>query len=262
MIILLSPAKTLDFEDHGMDIPCTQPEFIDLSKDLINGLSKLTSSEVGSLMNISPKLAELNRERFQQWKSKHNKANSKHAILAFKGDVYEGLRALEFNKSDFSYAQKHLRVISGLYGILKPMDLIQPYRLEMGTVYPTPKGKDLYAFWGNKLADQINHDLKKNKSGYLINLASQEYFKAAQASKIEAEIISPTFLDEKNGKYKIISFFAKKARGYMANYLISNRVANPTELEMFNYNGYKFSKNDSSQNKPVFLRSEKVREAA
>ena len=262
MIILLSPAKTLDFEDYGKDIPCTHPEFINLSKDLINGLSKLTSSEVGSLMNISPKLADLNRERFQQWKSKHDKVNSKQAILAFKGDVYEGLRAWEFNKSDFSYAQKHLRVLSGLYGILKPLDLIQPYRLEMGTVYPNPKGRDLYAFWGDNLANQINHDLKKNKSEYLVNLASQEYFKAAQASKIEGEIISPTFLDEKNGKYKIISFFAKKARGYMANYLIENRIDDIYQLRKFQAFGYEFSKSDSTISKPVFTRSEVSREAA
>ena len=215
MIILLSPAKTLDFEDYGKDIPCTL-----LSLSICQGFDKRSFQvnffEVGSLMNISPKLADLNRNA-QQWKSKHDKVNSKQAILAFKGDVYEGLRAWEFNKSDFSYAQKYLRVLSGLYGILKPLDLIQPYRLEMGTVYPNPKGRDLYAFWGDNLADQINHDLKKNKSGYLVNLASQEYFKAAQAPKIDGEIISPTFLDEKNGKYKIISFFAKKARGYMAN---------------------------------------------
>ena len=155
-----------------------------------------------------------------------------------------------------------MRVLSGLYGILKPLDLIQPYRLEMGTVYSNPKGKDLYAFWGDNLAKQINQDLSKNKSKHIINLASQEYFKAAQSSKIEAEIISPTFLDEKNGKYKIISFYAKKARGYMANFLISNRIQNPTEIDRFNDHGYQFSPNDSSPEKPVFVRSEKQKEAA
>ena len=262
MISLLSPAKTLDFETPSKTSVCTQPEFLNLTCDLIKGLSKLKVEEVANLMSISPKLADLNRERFQKWKSKHDQENAKQAILAFRGDVYEGLRAWEFSKSDFTYAQKHLRVLSGLYGILKPLDLIQPYRLEMGTIYSNPKGKDLYAFWGDNLAKQINQDLSKNKSKHIINLASQEYFKAAQSSKIEGEIISPTFLDEKNGKYKIISFYAKKARGYMANFLISNRIQNPAELDQFNYHGYQFSSNDSSPEKPVFVRSEKQKEAA
>ena len=199
---------------------------------------------------------------FLNWKLKHDQANAKQAILAFKGDVYEGLRAWEFSKSDFTYAQKHLRVLSGLYGILKPLDLIQPYRLEMGTVYSNPKGKDLYEFWGDNLANQINLDLKNNKSKFIINLASQEYYKAAQGAKINGQIISPSFLDEKKGKYKIISFYAKKARGYMAHYLISNRVNDPLELEKFNHYGYRYSKGDSSADKPVFTRSEKQRIAA
>ena len=148
-MILLSPAKTLDFESTEISSVCTQPEFLKFSNDLIKGLSKLSSQEVGKLMNISPKLADLNTKRFQEWKNTHNQQNSKQAILAFKGDVYEGLRAWEFNQADFSYSQKHLRVLSGLYGLLKPLDLIQPYRLEMGTVYANPMGKDLYAFWGN-----------------------------------------------------------------------------------------------------------------
>jgi cytoplasmic iron level regulating protein YaaA (DUF328/UPF0246 family) len=262
MIILLSPAKTLDFESTSGTNVCTEPEFLELSKNLIQGLAKLNSDEVGKLMNISPKLADLNRERFQKWIATHSQENAKQAILAFKGDVYEGLRAWEFTKHDFKYAQKKLRVLSGLYGLLKPMDLIQPYRLEMGTVYANPAGKDLYAFWGERLADTINQDLKKQKSSMVINLASQEYFKAAKASKIEGEIISPSFLDEKNGKYKIISFYAKKARGYMANYLVTNRVENIKDLSDFNAYGYRISKGDSTPTSPVFTRSEKQREAA
>ena len=147
-MILLSPAKTLDFESSSKTSVCSQPEFLSLTKGLIKGLSSLSSDEVSKLMNISPKLADLNKERFQQWEHKHDQKNSKQAILAFKGDVYEGLRAWEFSKTDFSFAQKHLRVLSGLYGLLKPLDLIQPYRLEMGTIYPNPSGKDLYAFLG------------------------------------------------------------------------------------------------------------------
>ena len=201
-MILLSPAKTLDFESLAKTRVCTQPEFLEFSKDLIKGLSKLSSDEVGKLMSISPKLADLNKERFQKWALKHDQENAKQAVLAFKGDVYEGLRAWDFTKSDFTYAQKRLRVLSGLYGLLKPLDLIQPHRLEMGTVYGNPEGKDLYAFWGDRLASAINRDLQKDKSGLVINLASQEYFKAAKSSKLEGEIISPSFLDEKNGKYK------------------------------------------------------------
>ncbi|HAD21222.1 MAG TPA: hypothetical protein DCF87_03800, partial [Opitutae bacterium] len=182
--------------------------------------------------------------------------------LAFKGDVYEGLEAWKFKKEDFSFAQKKLRVLSGLYGLLKPLDLIQPYRLEMGTVYANPLGKDLYSFWGERLSQTINRDLKKEASNLVVNLASQEYFKAAQASKIKGEIISPSFLDEKNGKYKIISFYAKKARGYMANYLITNRINRVDELSKFSAHGYHYSKSDSTTTTPVFTRSEKQREVA
>ena len=261
-MILLSPAKTLDFESLAKTRVCTQPEFLEFSKDLIQGLSKLSSDEVGKLMSISPKLADLNKERFQKWALKHDQDNAKQAVLAFKGDVYEGLRAWDFTKSDFTYAQKRLRVLSGLYGLLKPLDLIQPHRLEMGTVYGNPEGKDLYAFWGDRLASAINRDLQKDKSGLVINLASQEYFKAAKSSKIEGEVISPSFLDEKNGKYKIISFYAKKARGYMAHFLITNRVESAEELSTFKSYGYQYSKSDSTTRTPIFTRSEKHREAA
>ena len=262
MISLLSPAKTLDFETSPATSVCTRPEFLNLSNDLIQGLSKLKTEEIASLMNISPKLADLNRERFQNWKLQHDPNNAKQAILAFKGDVYAGLQAWDFQKADFSFAQKHLRVLSGLYGVLKPLDLIQPYRLEMGTVFPNKHGKDLYSFWGDKIAEQINKDLKKNRSQFVLNLASQEYFKAAGNSKIDAQIISPSFLDEKNGKYKIISFYAKKARGSMANFLITNRIENPDDIVQFDHDGYKFAKGESSPDKPVFVRSEKLREAA
>ena len=262
MISLLSPAKTLDFETSPTTSVCTQPEFLSLSNDLIKGLSKLKTEEIAKLMNISSKLADLNRERFHNWKLQHNPNNAKQAILAFKGDVYAGLQAWDFKKADFSFAQKHLRVLSGLYGVLKPLDLIQPYRLEMGTIYPNKQGKDLYAFWGDKIAKQINKDVKKNSSQFVLNLASQEYFKAAGNSKIDAQIISPSFLDQKNGKYKIISFYAKKARGSMANFIITNKIENPQDLEKFAHDGYKFAKGESSLDKPVFVRSEKQREAA
>lgn len=261
MIILLSPAKTLDFETPSSQSVCTKPDFLDLSADLIQGLSGMPSDEISELMGISPKLAELNRSRYQNWAFIHSPENAKQAALAFKGDVYEGLRAWEFNKNDFTFAQKHLRILSGLYGILKPLDLIQAHRLEMGTLYANPAGKDLYAFWGNRLVQSINHDLTKSKSEFLVNLASQEYFKAAKEKEIETQVISPVFKDEKNGQFKIISFYAKKARGYMSAYLIKNRIKDLQGLMSFAEQGYQLNEIESTDLKPVFTRSEEKRMA-
>ena len=262
MIILLSPAKTLDFDTPSPTSLCTKPDFLNLSQDLINGLSNLNVDEIGSLMGLSEKLAQLNYDRFQTWSREHGQNTSKQAITAFKGDVYEGLKAWNFDQTDFEYAQKHLRILSGLYGLLKPLDLIQPYRLEMGTVYANPAGKDLYAFWGDHLAKSISQDLTKSKSQTIINLASMEYSKAAKFKNIDAEIISPVFKDEKNGKFKIISFYAKRARGLMANFIITNKIETPKELDAFTLEGYKYSPESSKDNEPVFLRSEESRAAA
>ena len=261
MIILLSPAKTLDFETPSSQSVCTKPDFLDLSADLIQGLSGMPSGEISELMGISPKLAELNRSRYQNWALIHSPGNAKQAALAFKGDVYEGLRAWEFNKNDFTFAQKHLRILSGLYGILKPLDLIQAHRLEMGTLYANPAGKDLYAFWGNRLVQSINHDLRRSKSEFLVNLASQEYFKAAKEKEIETQVISPVFKDEKNGQFKIISIYAKKARGYMSAYLIKNRIKDLQGLMSFAEQGYQLNEIESTDLKPVFTRSEEKRMA-
>ena len=262
MLILLSPAKTLDFKTPSSTNICTKPDFLDLSQCLINGLSKLRVDEVGSLMGLSEKLAQLNYDRFQKWSKEHRKNSSKQAITAFKGDVYGGLKAWNFNQTDFEYAQKHLRILSGLYGILKPLDLIQPYRLEMGTVYANPAGKDLYAFWGDHLAKSISQDLTKNKSQTIINLASLEYSKAANFKNVDADIVSPVFKDEKNGNFKIISFYAKRARGLMARFIILNKIKNINELEAFHLEGYRHSPESSKDNEPVFLRSEQSRAAA
>ncbi|MDB3957918.1 peroxide stress protein YaaA [Opitutales bacterium] len=262
MLVLLSPAKTLDFENLSPTNHFTKPDFLDFSNDLIKGLSKLSSVEIESLMRISPKLARLNQDRFQAWKKEHKAGTSKQAVVAFKGDVYEGLQAWNFNPLDFEFAQSNLRILSGLYGILKPLDLIQPYRLEMGTVYANPAGKDLYSFWGNRLAKSITEDLKITKSQTIINLASLEYSKAAQLNKVDAQIISPVFKDEKNGKFKIISFYAKRARGLMANFLISNQIKKPEGLKRFAANGYVYSEDESTLESPVFTRSEKQRAAA
>jgi cytoplasmic iron level regulating protein YaaA (DUF328/UPF0246 family) len=259
MIILLSPAKTLDFETPAESSVCTQADFLSLSQDLINGLAKLSAIEVGKLMGISSKLANLNQSRYQEWSKRHTEKNGKQAVLAFKGDVYEGLQAWNLKKGDFSFAQKHLRILSGLYGILRPLDLIQAHRLEMGTVYANPAGKDLYDFWGDRLAKSINQDLSKSKSKLLVNLASQEYFKAAKEKDISADIISPVFKDEKNGNLKIISFYAKKARGYMSSFLIRNRIKDMEGLKQFSEEGYHLDPDQSTDSKPVFIRTEENR---
>ena len=262
MIILLSPAKTLDFENPAEEKTCTEPEFLSLSKNLIAGLSKMSNEEISKLMGISDKLAALNSERYKSWNVKHESKNSKQAILAFKGDVYEGMKAWDYTKEDFIYAQKNLRMLSGLYGLLRPLDLIQPHRLEMGTVYANPAGKDLYAFWGDRLCNTLNRELKASGSRFLINLASQEYFKSTQPKNLEGEIVSPIFNDEKNGKFKIISFYAKKARGMMASHLIKNRIDSIDGLRKFNNSGYQFESSESTDLQPVFLRSEQNRIAA
>jgi len=262
MLVLLSPAKTLDFEHPSSTEICTQPEFLDLSKDLINALASLSTEQVGELMKLSPKLAQLNHQRFQSWSFSHSTESCKQAVLAFKGDVYEGLKAWEFAEHDLKFAQTHLRILSGLYGLLKPLDLIQPYRLEMGTLFANPAGKDLYTFWGDRLAGAISEDLSKSSSNTVVNLASLEYSKAARLNKVDARVISPVFKDEKNGKYKIISFYAKRARGLMANFIISNQVRKVEELTSFSVDGYSYCSEESTEETPVFLRSEKKKVAA
>lgn len=255
MLIVISPAKTLDFETAPITKVHTQPEFLKESRQLVSQLKELTPAEVSSLMKISDKLGVLNFLRFNEWKTPFTLNNAKQALLAFKGDVYTGINADSFNSRDLKFAQKHLRILSGLYGVLKPLDLIQAYRLEMGSKFKNRKGKDLYEFWESKLTDQINQDLKASKSKYLINLASNEYFKSLQADAINAEIIVPVFKDYKNGKYKIISFYAKKARGLMSAYIIKNRLKNPEDIKAFDVDGYKFCKSASNSTNWVFQRS-------
>ena len=255
MLIVISPAKTLDFETAPITKAHTQPEFLKESRQLVSQLKELTPAEVSSLMKISDKLGVLNFLRFNEWKTPFTLNNAKQALLAFKGDVYTGINADSFNSRDLKFAQKHLRILSGLYGVLKPLDLIQAYRLEMGSKFKNRKGKDLYEFWESKLTDQINQDLKASKSKYLINLASNEYFKSLQADAINAEIIIPVFKDYKNGKYKTISFYAKKARGLMSAYIIKNRLKNPEDIKVFDVDGYKFCKSASNSTNWVFQRS-------
>jgi len=256
MLIVISPAKTLDFETAPITKIHTQAEFLKESRQLIKQLKEMAPAEVSSLMKVSDKLGVLNSVRFNKWKTPFTLENSKQALLAFKGDVYTGINAETFTGQELKFAQKHLRIISGLYGVLKPLDLIQAYRLEMGTKFENKKGKDLYEFWGSKITDQINQDLKASNSKHLINLASNEYFKSLQVKDINAEIIVPVFKDYKNGKYKIISFFAKKARGLMSAYIIKNRLKDPEDIKAFNVNGYRFYKSGSSESNWVFQRKQ------
>lgn len=256
MIIVLSPAKTLDYEPQSLTKKHTMPEFLDDSQELIDVLAKKSKSQVAKLMSLSDKLAELNVERYQTWQTPFDTSNAKQALLAFKGDVYQGLESEKWKAADFTFAQKHIRILSGLYGLLRPLDLMQPYRLEMGTKLKTERGKDLYAFWGNTITDAINEAIRSSRSKAFVNLASNEYYHSVDPKQLKAPIITPVFKDQKNGKYKIISFFAKKARGMMANYIVQNKLKDAEELKKFNVAGYKFDKDSSDDNTLTFLREE------
>jgi len=255
MLMIISPAKTLDYESPLATRNYTQPEFLEESCELIDQLKNLEPHQVSNLMGISEKLGQLNAGRFRSWHTPFTPDNARQAVLAFKGDVYTGLGANSFSEDDFSFAQKHLRILSGLYGLLKPLDLMQPYRLEMGTRLENHKGKDLYAFWGSKLTEALNQ-LLADDDQVLVNLASNEYFKSVQKKHLTARLITPQFKDWKNGQYKMISFYAKKARGLMCRYAIENRISQADALKGFNLEGYCFSEDQSDENNWVFLRNE------
>ncbi|MFT6864558.1 MAG: cytoplasmic iron level regulating protein YaaA (DUF328/UPF0246 family) [Akkermansiaceae bacterium] len=256
MIVLLSPAKSLDYESPLLTKRATKPRFIDDSAELILLLRRLSEGQVGELMSISEKLAQLNHERFASWEADFTKENARAAILAFTGDVYQGMALADWSKEDFETAQKRVRILSGLYGVLRPLDLMQPYRLEMGTKLATGRGKNLYEFWGHSLTKSLNADLKKSGSDRVVNLASNEYFSAVKKKELDGKLLTPVFKDEKNGTYKIISFYAKKARGMMADFIVRKGVTDPTELRKFKTAGYRFSKKDSDDATLVFLRKE------
>ena len=255
MITLLSPAKTLDYESPLPVKDFSVPGNLRQSKQLIKALRKKDPQDLSDLMGLSEKLANLNFERNMNWEPpvKHSD-DIRQAIFAFKGDVYTGLSAYSLKKSDINFLDKHVRILSGLYGILKPLDLMSPYRLEMGTKLETSEGKDLYEFWGQEITNSINESISTHKSKYILNLASVEYFSSVKKDLLDGEVISPVFKDYKNGKYKIISFFAKKARGSMTRYLVENRIDSPKDISGFDYDGYKYSKSESTEYSPVFLR--------
>jgi uncharacterized protein len=256
MLMVISPAKTLDYETPPATPRYTQPEHLDHAQDLIAQLRDLSPAQIAELMHLSDKLAGLNAARFGSWTPSFTPENAKQALLAFKGDVYTGLDAESFSEEDFDFAQRHLRMLSGLYGVLRPLDLMQPYRLEMGTKLANPRGKDLYAFWGERISGWLNEALAAQGDQVLLNLASTEYFGAVKRKVLDARIIDTEFKDLKNGQYKIISFYAKKARGLMARYVIKERLSDPEGLKDFSYQGYRFAAEQSSVDKLVFLRDQ------
>jgi cytoplasmic iron level regulating protein YaaA (DUF328/UPF0246 family) len=253
MLILLSPSKTMDFS-----IPTqgdfTTPDFLKSSEELIKTLRKAKLEEISQLMSLSQKLTQLNYERYKKFSTPFTVDNARQAAYAFKGDVYDGLQFDKFNERQVAYAQEHLRMLSGLYGVLRPLDLIQPYRLEMGTRLKNKKGKDLYSFWGDKITEKLNDNLESQADKTVINLASNEYFKAVNPKLLNTKIITPEFKEYKNGAYKMIMLYAKQARGMMAGYIIKNQIAEAVDILNFNESGYKFSPELSKENNPVFVR--------
>lgn len=257
MLTVISPAKTLDYESPlPSGLAMTRPDFLADSASLIDILREYTPAQVASLMSLSDKLAALNVARFQCWQPNYCEPDARPALFAFKGDVYTGIEVERLQEADLARAQKHLRILSGLYGLLRPLDLMLPYRLEMGTELVNPRGKHLYDFWGDSITLALNAALAEQGDDVLINLASNEYFRAVQPKKLEAKIYTPQFKDEKNGQFKMISFFAKKARGRMAAWMLQNDICHPDDLRNFNVDGYQFNNALSSGQTLVFTRRE------
>jgi len=256
MLIVVSPAKTLDYDTPAKTKIHTTPDFLKDSQQLIKILRGFSPIDISELMNVSSKIADLNFDRYKSWTTNFTEKNAKQAVLAFKGDVYTGLDAESFSAKDFKFAQQHLRVLSGLYGLLRPLDLMKPYRLEMGTKLNNARGKNLYEFWGSEITQALNVQLKKIKSDYLINLASNEYFKSVKPKELNGEIITPAFKDYKAGQYKMIGVYAKKARGTLSRFIIQNQLTEPENIKDFNGDGYKFNKTLTKGNNWVFTRKQ------
>lgn len=250
MLILISPAKTLDYSDPNFK-DHTLPDFQSDTRALVSIMKKKSAKEISGLMHISDSLATLNRDRYKTFQKEFNFENSKQALLAFKGDVYTKMEVDDYSEEDFEFAQKHLRILSGLYGLLKPLDLIQPYRLEMGTKLENKKGKNLYEFWDKKIAQAIN---KVAKGEPIVNLASQEYFKAVQKKCLKSPVINIHFKEYKDENYQVVGFFAKQARGMMSNFAIKNKINNPEELKLFGQEGYEYSEKLSTEFDWLFVR--------
>jgi cytoplasmic iron level regulating protein YaaA (DUF328/UPF0246 family) len=259
MLMILSPAKSMDYKTSAHIAAYSQPAHLEQSQQLVTLLRTMNPQQLAKLMQISDKLAALNTARYGSWALPFTPNNAKPAVLAFKGDVYVGLNAETMNADDLQFAQQHLRILSGLYGVLRPLDLMQPYRLEMGTKLTNSRGQDLYSFWDKRISDDLNRVLAQQSQPVLVNLASNEYFKAIQSKQISSAIITPVFKDEKNGNYKIISFFAKQARGLMARWAIKQRLKQITDLKQFDLAGYRYNAAMSDSNQWVFLRPASAR---
>ena len=256
MIILMNSSKTLDFQQKAKISKHTIPE---LKKDadlLVQDLRQLSAADFSKLLKTSEKLTKLNVERYAGWQTQVNESNAKQALLAFKGDIYSGMAVDDYKIKEFNFAQKHVRILSGLYGILRPLDLIQPYRLEMATKLATARGKNMYEFWGAKINEILKALLKQEKSDTLVNLCSMEYFKAVKSDRLDAKVITPAFREFRDGTYRFITLYAKKARGMMCNYIIRNQLKAANDLKSFDVAGYQFNKKMSSDTEWVFTRGE------
>jgi hypothetical protein len=254
MLMVISPAKTLDYDTPAHTARHTQPGFLAHSAELVATLRQLSPADIGQLMSISDALATLNAGRFHDWGGEFTPENAKQAVLAFMGDVYEGLDAKSLSEPQLGWLQQHLRILSGLYGLLRPLDLMQAYRLEMGTRLANPRGSNLYQFWGDIITEALNAELAQQAQPQLVNLASDEYFKSVKPKKLQATVITPVFQDLKNGQYKIISFYAKRARGLMARWAVEHAVTDAEALKGFNSEGYAFDANASDATHWVFRR--------
>ncbi len=261
MLFLLSPAKSLDYDtpvDPAITQAATTPQFLAHSAELIEVLKPKSAADISELMSLSAALSELNVARYAAWSRRAGSRNSKPAVLAFNGDVYDGLQAPQLSPDDLAWAQQHLAILSGLYGVLRPLDRLQPYRLEMGTALATERGKNLYDFWGDTLCKHLNQRLAHDPSPVIVNLASQEYFRAVDRKALKPRVVECVFEDWKTDRYKIISFFAKRARGLMARYAIQHRLRTPESLQRFNLDGYAFDAKDSEPDRLVFRRRQEA----
>lgn len=255
MLLVISPAKTLDYQSRVKTKTFTMPDYLDDSQLLVNRARRYSVLDIAELMQVSMPIAELNFERFHAWNRPFTTANARQAILAFKGEVYAGLDAGSFTSADFKYAQAHLRILSGLYGLLRPLDLMQPYRMEMGRRIDTERGKNLYEFWRAKITDGLNQQLQQLNSDCLINLASQEYFKVVDTGRLNAQVITPEFRERKNGEYKMIGVYAKKARGQLSRFVIRSRLKRAEQMKAFAVDGYQYNQELSSASNWVFARN-------
>jgi uncharacterized protein len=256
MLTVISPAKTLDYETPPGTRKATQPAFLARSAELVEDARALSPDDIRALMGVSENIAELNHQRFMDWQRPFSLKNAKQSLLAFKGDVYVGLQADSLSAAQLSFAQQHLRILSGLYGLLRPLDLMQPYRLEMGLKFANRGGDNLYQFWGSAITEALNKQLRKTDTRVLVNLASNEYFRAVRSRALDAEVITPVFKDLKGEKYKVVSFFAKKARGQMARYIIENELNEPDGMKKFKIDGYRYNRAESSARELVFTRDQ------